>query len=264
MVTLLKLGGSLITDKRTKQHFRQDVMQRIAREIQSAIASQPSQVLVIGHGSGSFGHFEAKQHNTIDGVHTPEEWIGFSRVAIIAAQLNALVASNLMEAGIPVMRFQPSASVLATDGLVTDMATQNIEQALQEQLVPLVYGDVAFDRVRGGTITSTESIFQYLASALPVTRIILCGEVDGVYDKNGKVVESITPDTFADLQQAIQGAEGVDVTGGMQSKLRDMITLVRLYPALQVQIINGIVPGRIEQALIGESVIGTTIRHLGD
>ena len=264
MVTLLKLGGSLITDKQKKQHFRQDVMQRVALEIQSATAVQPSQALLIGHGSGSFGHFEAKQHNTIVGVHTSEEWVGFSRVATIAAQLNALIAASLLEAGIPVMRFQPSASVLATDGLVTDMATQNIERALQQQLVPLVYGDVAFDRVRGGTITSTESIFQYLASVLPVTRIILCGEVDGVYDQNGKVIESITPDTFADLQQVLRGADGVDVTGGMQSKLRDMITLVRLYPALRVQIINGIVPGRIEQALMGESVMGTTIRHSVD
>ena len=67
MLTFLKLGGSLITDKRTAQAFRADIASRVAFEIAQALEIAP-QPLIIGHGSGSFGHFPAHAHGTIRGV----------------------------------------------------------------------------------------------------------------------------------------------------------------------------------------------------
>ena len=65
MLTLVKLGGSLITDKRVEKSFRRDVVKRLADEIAAARAVDPELKLLIGHGSGSFGHFAAKRANTL-------------------------------------------------------------------------------------------------------------------------------------------------------------------------------------------------------
>lgn len=259
MITLLKLGGSLITDKKERASFRASVMQRLASEIQSARQSNPSLQLVIGHGSGSFGHFEASEHGTIDGVHTHEDWRGFARVATVAAQLNDLVTQALSQADVPIFSIQPSASVLAEDGIIKQMALHPLQAALEHHLVPLIYGDVALDSVRGGTITSTETIFTYLVQQLPVSRLLLPGEVDGVYDTEGHLIPEITPENFPSISPALQGASGVDVTGGMFSKVRDMLTLTQQYPAIHIQIFNGTVAGLVEKALIGEDIHGTMI-----
>ena len=77
MLTFVKLGGSLITDKRVEQAFRADIAARVAFEIAQAVNAAP-QPLIIGHGSGSFGHFPAHVHGTMEGVATRDQWRGFA------------------------------------------------------------------------------------------------------------------------------------------------------------------------------------------
>ncbi|MGB7342266.1 MAG: isopentenyl phosphate kinase [Phototrophicaceae bacterium] len=257
MVTLLKLGGSLITDKTQEATLRPQVLNRLAQEINQAYQAIDLPLL-IGHGSGSFGHFEAKRHDTIKGVKTLEQWAGFASVGRIAAELNFHVATALGLAGLPVLRIQPSASAITSNGIIQDMALQPILRALAHQIIPLVYGDVAFDDVLGGTITSTETVFQYLVAQLPVKRILLVGEVDGVLDENGHLIEQITPQNFDGIRSALGGSSGVDVTGGMLTKVQDMLALANQAPYPDVYIINGMVENRVYQALVGDSV-GTHI-----
>src|SRR5690242_8518066 len=108
MLTLVKLGGSLITDKRVEKSFRRDVVKRLANEVAAAREAEPDMKLLIGHGSGSFGHFAAKRANTIAGVHSASDWQAFAYVCNVAAELNYLVCDCLQEAGLPVLRIQPS------------------------------------------------------------------------------------------------------------------------------------------------------------
>src|SRR5262245_26925510 len=138
MLTFVKLGGSLITDKLVESSFREEVAARIASEIHDALAADSSLRLLVGHGSGSFGHFAAKRYKTMEGVYSPEEWRGFAEVATVAAELNTLVARTLRAAGIPIWRFQPSASALSRDGALVSLATDSIRQMLEHSLVPLV------------------------------------------------------------------------------------------------------------------------------
>ena len=35
--------------------------------------------LIIGHGSGSFGHYMASKYGTRRGVNGPEQWMGFAK-----------------------------------------------------------------------------------------------------------------------------------------------------------------------------------------
>ena len=59
----------------------------------------------------------------------------------------------------------------------------------------------------------------------------------------------------------LSGSHGVDVTGGMLTKVREMYTLVRSQPSLSVHLISGQREGLIEKALLGEaSSEGTLIR----
>lgn len=260
MLIFMKLGGSMITDKQVAESFRREATQQIAEEIARAVQTQPDLKLLIGHGSGSFGHVTAKKYGTRQGVQTAEEWNGFTQVNRVAAKLNALVSETLAEENLPILRVQPSASTLSHDGHIVSMETETIQRALDHSLIPLVYGDVAFDAVRGGTIISTETIFFYLAGKLPVNRILLLGEVDGVYDETHTVIPEIKPSTFHLYEKAIGGSSGTDVTGGMDTKVRDMLTLIEAIPRLQIHIFNGHQHGLLERALKGDHSFGTLLK----
>jgi isopentenyl phosphate kinase len=259
MLTLVKLGGSLITDKRVEKSFRRDVVMRLADEIAAARAEDPQMKLIIGHGSGSFGHFAAKRANTIAGVHSSAEWQAFAYVSNVAAELNYLVCDCLQNAGLPVWRIQPSASLLSHNGEVSSLSMRSIEAALSNSLMPVVYGDVSLDSVLGGTIISTEKIFFYLSTMLPVDRVLLLGEVSGVHDSSGEVISSITNLNFSSLFSVLGGSAGTDVTGGMETKVEDMLVMVNRFPEMTIRIFSGLTENLLHDTLLEKSYPGTLI-----
>lgn len=261
MFTLVKFGGSLITDKTTASSYRRAVVERLAKEIQAARTTNPTIKLIIGNGSGSFGHMEAAKYGTMAGVESAEDWLGFTKVATVASEIGQYVAQTLSAADIPVFRVQPTASAIARDGVIQAMALDNIQTALAHNLVPLVHGDVAFDQVRGGTIISTETVFTYLAKNLPVERILLLGTEDGVYDADKRTISHITSANLESYRAALGGSGGIDVTGGMLTKVMDMLTLASIRPGLQVRVMNGTVPNLLTKVLLYENSPGTLITH---
>ena len=104
----LKLGGSLLTDKTAVEAVRSDVLRRLSGEIASALGHNLRQGLVLGHGSGSFGHVAAARYGTRDGVRSPSEWYGFAAVADSAARLNRRVVAELLAKGVPAFALPPS------------------------------------------------------------------------------------------------------------------------------------------------------------
>jgi isopentenyl phosphate kinase len=266
----LKLGGSLITDKRQTETVRTEVLTRLAAEIAAVRQANPQLRLIVAHGSGSFGHVHAKRYGTRAGVRTAEEWLGFALTADAAARLNRIVISSLLQAGVPAWSLQPSALLRCVDGQIDRGMIDNIQQALAVGLVPVVFGDVALDDVRGGTIASTEEIFEWLSLQLQPSRIVLAGEVDGIYtadpqlDSTAKRIPAITPHTFGQLQatqQATVGAShGVDVTGGMAAKVAQALRMATQIPHLEIIICSGLRSGHLQQALRPTTVpFGTRI-----
>ncbi len=254
-VQFLKLGGSLITDKHQPLTARPEVIKRLAAEIAAGLASQPGLQLVLGHGSGSFGHTPAKEHNTRNGVDTPEGWRGFAEVWRQARALNQIVMESLHAAGLPALAFPVSAAVIATDGRIVEWDTRPLEAALQRELLPVVYGDVAFDVQRGGTILSTEDIFDALAPRLNPGRILLAG-LDPVwadFPANTRLVETITPANLAEVAAALGGSAATDVTGGMAAKVQQTLRLVTSLPNCEALIFSGQKAGEVQAALQGQS-----------
>jgi isopentenyl phosphate kinase len=260
-LVFLKLGGSLITHKSRAYTARRGVIERVAGEIRRASVARPALRLVLGHGSGSFGHQAAAPYGTRAGVHTRGQWVGFAGVAAAAARLNRIVTDGLLAADVPVWSLQPSASAHCRDGLLVRLETDPIRQALERGLVPLVYGDVALDEVRGGTIVSTEDLFVYLAGLLRPNRILLAGAPEGVLDASGHVIPSITPATLPTLDPLLKKARETDVTGGMADKVARMVGLVQEQPGLEVRIFSGLEPGQVRRVLEAPELAPGTLIH---
>jgi isopentenyl phosphate kinase len=252
-VQFVKLGGSLITDKGRAYTPRPEVIARLAEEVRAALDGDPTLRLLLGHGSGSFGHWTAEPYGTREGVETPAQWRGYAEVAAAAARLNRIVTDGFLAGSVPVLSLQPSASARCRDGEVKHLSVRPIRQALEKGLVPLIYGDVALDDVRGGTIASTEDLFVYLVDALRPAQILLLGRVPGVLDGDGQVIARISPDSYPRWRDAFSGPRGVDVTGGMADKVARMVDLVRRYPETRVQILTGTRPGLLTDTLLGDA-----------
>jgi len=262
-LTFLKLGGSAITDKTREATARPEVIRRIAQEVQRARAARPTLRLVIGHGSGSFGHFAAKK----SGFGERGNWWAYAETGAAAARLTRLVTDTFLAEGVPVVALPPSASARCRDGELLELATQPIQTALAHGLVPLVHGDVAFDETREMTIVSTEMVFANLAPHLQPTRILLAGIVDGVFtadplrDASAQLIHEITPQTFPRVESQLRESYGVDVTGGMLTKVKTMLTLIERVPGLRVHIISALRAGIIERALLHDDLSEGTLIH---
>ena len=257
----LKLGGSLITDKTHPYTPRLELLDDLARQIKGALDRAGGLQLVLGHGSGSFGHPPASQHRTREGVHTADDWRGFSEVWWQASALNRHVMAALRAGGLPALALAPLASVTARDGQVASWDLAPLRAALHAQVLPVVYGDVVFDELRGGTILSTEDLFAYLAAALHPSRILLAGLEAAVwadFPTRSQPLAKLTRESFASLRGEIGASAGADVTGGMRSKVSQMLDLVEQVPGLSATIFSGETPGALGRAILGEP-IGTLI-----
>ncbi|MCW5877581.1 MAG: hypothetical protein KIS80_01780 [Anaerolineales bacterium] len=260
-ITFLKLGGSLLTHKDQPATPRPEVIRRAAGEIAAARQANPDLRLLLGHGSGSFGHVPAKQHGTRAGVRSPGDWLGFVEVWRQANALNRLVMDALAEVGLPAIAFPPSAAGLAHGGRLAAWPPAGLQAALAAGLLPVVYGDVVFDGEWGGTIASTEDIFVHLAAELRPGRILLAGDEDGVYaGYDGADARLLAEFSAADMAAMGEGAAvGADVTGGMAGKVAAMFPLLATLPDCEVRIFSGLRPGNLAQALAGEP-LGTRLR----
>ena len=256
----LKLGGSLLTDKTGTEALRADTLQRLAAEIAAARAADPQLQLVLGHGSGSFGHVAGARHGTRAGVAGRAQWAGFAEVADAAARLNRHVITALLAAGVPAVGLPPSASALVSDGHIHELAVVPIQAALAAGVTPVVFGDVAFDAARGGTIISTEEVMDYLAARLRPAWFLLAGETEGVLDEGGKLIPLITTATLPSYLPALGGSRGTDVTGGMAAKVAAMLALVEANSGLAIRIFSGLTPGLVTRLLVDPGVaVGTRL-----
>lgn len=266
MATLfLKLGGSLVTHKARRETPRPEVIRRLGAEIREALWADRELRLVLGHGSGSFGHYAAREHRIGEGISSGGDWYGFAETAAVAARFNRIVVDTFLEEGLPVLSFSPSASALARGGRLVELNWEPIRAALERGLVPLVYGDVGFDEAQGACILSTEEVFAYLARHLNPERIILASDVEGIYsgepqrDPGAHLLARISPAEWPRLEKRLGGSPAVDVTGGMLGKARRMVELVQAQPSIQVHFVSGQRPGAIKEVLLNRNYIAGTI-----
>ena len=136
-LVLLKLGGSLITDKNKPFSARREVIIRLGKEIKLAMSKFAGK-LIIAHGSGSFGHSVAEKYKVAEGMGKKESWRGLPLVADAAIRINRIVMEDLLKVGLPVISFAPSSLIIANNQQPADNFAEPISQSLKWGLIPVL------------------------------------------------------------------------------------------------------------------------------
>lgn len=270
---LVKFGGSVITDK--SKPFTEDIdtIKRLAKEIHEARKERKFK-LIIGHGGGSYPHTPASEFQTHKGIINKRSYEGIARVQDAASRLNRIIVRELIEIGENAVSINPSSCTIANYRKIKEMYLEPIKKLLNLDMVPVPYGDVCLDLRKGCSILSTEMILNYIAKTFnkpkkkykkyKVSRILLCGRVDGVFtdnpdtNPNAKLILTITPKNIKEFKDYLRGSSGIDVTGGMLHKVKMMLELTKL--GIEPEVINANKSGILKRALLGEKGLGTTIK----
>lgn len=216
MTTVLKLGGSVITEKSRVETVNEE---RLA-ELASALAGHEG--LVIVHGAGSFGHHHAAKHgvSVTEGTHDAE---AVREIHASMERLNENVIEALASEEISAVSVAPfSVGHRDREGDLQFPLGQ-IETMLGEGFVPVLYGDVISHRGKGATIISGDELVVTLAGELNADRVGLCSTVDGVLDDAGEVIPRIA--SYDDVAASLGESDATDVTGGMAAKVRTLLEL---------------------------------------
>ena len=214
---LIKLGGSVITDKKTDCAINHDQLSFVA----SAISRAGTGGIVIIHGAGSCGHPEAKRYRLDKGaVAGQTEGIYVTHRAV--SRLNDAVVETLREKGVAAVGVHPLHTAVADNGRLVAFEYRHLEKMLMLKMVPVIHGDVVMDLSRGACIVSGDQLVRYLAVGLNINRVGLATDVPRVLD-GGHVVPEITKKMAPSLQ--IGNSMHTDVTGGMRGKINELLGL---------------------------------------
>lgn len=256
---IVKLGGSVITDKRRRFAVKLASLRRLAREL--VAAKDP---LVVVHGGGSYGHPLASKYKIVGGFKNEEQLMGLSLTHRAMEKLNAHVIEALHKAGLPAIAIQPSACSVVIDGRIARMELAPLRKLLELGIIPVLYGDAMPDLSKGMNILSGDQLAVHLARELKASRVILGVDVDGVYTadpkvhKNAELMRMITPAGWREVAKSIGRAGGSDVTGGMANKVEELLTLTE--SGIEAEIVNAAKPGILKRAMLGGRGLGTTIK----
>lgn len=247
MTRILKIGGSILTDKNHDAAARPAEIRRVAEEVASA-----PEDLVFVHGAGSFGHVPARRYGLPERF-SPE---GLRETHRSVVRLNDLVVGALSKAGASPMPVHPFSCTLLRDGRVEIFEAEPVREMVRNGLLPVLHGDVAMDVSRKAGIVSGDQLVPCLARALEAEVVAVGTDVEGVL-LSGRPQAEVTRKDLPLLAEALGGSAGVDVTGGMRGKLLELLDLAD--DGIDSLIFNASKEGNIVRALRGES-FGTRVR----
>lgn len=248
-LTILKLGGSVITDKNADEGVAlKNEINRLAKEV----SSYKGQMIIV-HGAGSFGHPLAHRYSLVDNFDAE----GFVLTHRSVEILNSIVVDALNDAGIKAAGVHPMGCFTTTDGRISSSFLDPIRLMLENGIVPVLHGDVVMDTTKGVSIVSGDQVLPYLALAFDADRIGLGSAEDGVLNENGKPIPLITEDNFDDIKSCLGGSASTDVTGGMFGKVRELLDMCH-GRSMTSYIFNAKIDGNVLNFLSGKE-IGTAI-----
>ena len=247
-LALVKLGGSVVTFKGKPLSANVNALEGISAEL----AKLRCPVIVV-HGGGSFGHYWSVKYD----MHTspkPYNPAGVSIVHDSMMQLNQIVTSTFLRGGLKPYSLQPGVFSSGNRGILS-----RIKEILTiaKNLIPVTFGDIVHVEGAKYSILSGDAIMTMLAKVLRPRRVVFATNVDGVMtdERSGEIVKVIRVGSKTKLD--FSKPAGADVTGGMQRKIKEASAIASL--GIDVQIINGLMPERLVDAVEGRLKLGTTI-----
>jgi isopentenyl phosphate kinase len=246
IMILIKLGGSIITNKEKPLTPNRNSIKRIASSLKNV-----NEPLVIIHGGGSFGHYWSVKYD----MHTkPERYSakGVSAVKNSMVELNNIVLGSFLESGLKPYCLPPSDFMMGDKPLTKKV--KEIITIAKTGLTPISYGDVMWFGENKFYILSGDRIMGILSKLLCPRLAIFVTNVDGVYSdmKSRRLLSEIT------REKPITSDVPMDVTGGMSRKIKEAFGISK--DGTDVFFVNGNIPKRITNAINGKSFEGTTFR----
>lgn len=250
---LVKLGGSLLTDKSRDMTLREEVAKRVVAEV-----GQARRPVVLLHGAGSFGHPFVKRF----GIGTPpfdaSKRVGVSQTLAGVAYLAAEVLGLANEAGMRTVPVPLHLEALKR-GALPKSVSDTVKDLLSDGFTPVLHGTLARDDDLGWRVLSADEALAQLAARLKPASCVFATDVDGVHARDPKQFPDapLLPVVRAsNAPAAAKGGSGADATGRMEGKLLHARAAAKHAPTL---LVNGLAPGRLMAALQGRPVVCTRV-----
>lgn len=254
-ITILKLGGSAITDKTTKCTPNIPVIQHAADQL-----SDYKDPLILIHGGGSYAHPFVTESKLTDGLRNNSQLYSVSETEFYLGQLTRIIYASLLRRRVFCVPLHPMSLATMDNGTVKEFPLDQIRRALRAGLVPLLHGDLVFDKSRGMGVLSGDRIASMLGLGLGDTRVLFGCDVDGVYPSNPKternvaIISEINPKNFAQAVRASK-SPSEDATGGMQAKIGEALSLAKA--GRECYVFNLSERNALRKILSGAEKIGT-------
>ncbi len=216
---IIKLGGSVITNKGLAFRANYRAMHEIAKEL-----TKVRDRLVLLNGAGSFGHIPVKR-SALDKGFSKTKTRSFTATKLQLLKLQTILASVLCSHKISVVPFTASSFMMARSGRLCSAELGPIREFLDLGLVPLFGGDLVPDLDQGWRVVSADQMASWIAPRIRASMIIYGTDVDGVYSSDPKVrkevnlIRTIPCDEVRNVAALALGSRVPDVTAGMRGKL---------------------------------------------
>ena len=250
---LIKLGGSIITDKKEYRKFNADTVARLCREIRES-----GQDVIVVHGAGSFGHVLAKKYDLNAGNRDPEQIPAVAQVCYDVRELDSMVVKELNAAGIPSVSVPPGSCFVMEDRKLRIENDEVLRRFVDIGIMPVMFGDVVLDRKLGFAILSGDQIMERLTDIFDIDQVIFVSDIDGLFDDDPKTNPSARMYETVDMSvlESVRSESSVDdVTGGVREKMMAMLRMCS--GKRECVLVNGNAEGRLLSLLRGERTVCT-------
>jgi isopentenyl phosphate kinase len=253
---IIKLGGSVITDKSQYRTFRQETVARLCQEI-----AQSRMNVIVAHGAGSFGHVMAKKFALNYGLVDFEQVPAVAHVQYDVRDLSQRVVNEFRAAGMPAVSVAPGSCFVMDNGKLIANDTEAIRKLAHMGIMPIMFGDVVMDRSKGFGICSGDQLMELLCDIFKPDGIVFVSDIDGLYTDDPKTNPDaeLIPEVTPEVLKRIRTESSVDdVTGGVANKMEAMLRMCK--DGREAALVNGNVPGRLLGLLTGQDVPCTIAR----
>ena len=253
---ILKLGGSVITNKSIKNTFKKDIVDRLSKEIKKA-----NKEVIIIHGAGSFGHILAKKYDLNNGYKNKKQLQGFAQTHTNVQQLDTMVLQSLQENNIPAISIAPHAIMKLDNHKPLKVDYEVFDDCLKQGLIPVTFGDIVLDKTLGFSICSGDLLIDILSKHFKPEKVIFVIDEDGIYssnpktDKNAELIKTTTIDSLEKLTVSMD--KHADVTKGMKGKIDTIKSIAS--NGIDIVLLNGNKPDRLFKVLINEKIKCTQV-----
>jgi isopentenyl phosphate kinase len=243
---LIKLGGSIITNKDKPLSSRKKTIDSIASKLKSI-----DEPLMIVHGGGSFGHYWSVKF----GMHTKPSKYDIRGVSVVKnsmVELNKIILDSFLKNKMNPYCLPPTDFVSGNKPIPKKI--NEIKQIAKSGLVPITYGDALWYGGGKSYILSGDKIMTILARVLRPRLTIFVLNVDGLYSdfKKKTLIDDMIDQKLSFMKI------GNDVTGGMKRKVEEAFKISKM--GLKVFFTNGNKPDRIINAIKRNRFEGTLFR----